>query len=94
MQQQHDPRLEALLAALPRPARRGMEAALEPRARWWRLPLGVALVPAGCLGFLPVLGFWMLPLGLILLSQDVSVLREPTLRGLDAVHRRWRRARR
>ena len=31
---------------------------------------GVLLVIGGLLGFLPVLGYWMLPLGLALLSVD------------------------
>lgn len=38
--------------------------------RWVRLSLGFLLIIGGFLGALPVLGFWMLPLGLILLSAD------------------------
>lgn len=38
--------------------------------RWVRISLGFLLVIGGFLGALPVLGFWMLPLGLILLSVD------------------------
>lgn len=39
--------------------------------RWMRKILGVLLVIGGILGpFLPVLGIWMLPLGLVLLSVD------------------------
>jgi hypothetical protein len=37
---------------------------------WLRLPLGIAFIGGGFVGFLPVLGFWMVPLGLILLAQD------------------------
>ncbi len=29
----------------------------------------------GTLGFLPVLGFWMLPLGFIVLSNDIAFIR-------------------
>jgi len=47
-----------------------------PRAR---IALGTGLVVGGTLGFLPVLGFWMIPLGLLVLSQDLPVVR------------RWRR---
>ena len=36
----------------------------------WRAILGAALVVGGVLGFLPVLGFWMIPLGLLLLAVD------------------------
>jgi len=35
-----------------------------------RKTVGVLLVIGGMLGFLPVLGYWMLPLGLALLSVD------------------------
>jgi hypothetical protein len=35
-----------------------------------RITAGILLVIGGIFGALPVLGFWMLPLGLILLSVD------------------------
>ncbi|MDP2148008.1 MAG: hypothetical protein Q8S27_18135 [Hoeflea sp.] len=44
-----------------------------------RIALGSGLIVGGMLGFLPVLGFWMIPLGLLVLSQDLPVVR------------RWRR---
>jgi hypothetical protein len=50
-----------------------------PQARPLRLGLGLLLVVGGLLGFLPVLGFWMIPLGLLVLSVDVPIVR------------RWRR---
>jgi hypothetical protein len=34
------------------------------------------------LGFLPVLGFWMLPIGLALLAYDVPPMRRPLARAL------------
>tara|TARA_R100001129_G_scaffold170327_2_gene139701 strand:+ start:16023 stop:16298 length:276 start_codon:yes stop_codon:yes gene_type:complete len=46
-----------------------------PKARSARLATGTGLVIGGCLGFLPVLGFWMIPLGLLVLSQDVPRIR-------------------
>ena len=46
-----------------------------PRARGLRIGLGVALVAGGMLGFLPVLGFWMVPLGLAVLSIDIPWVR-------------------
>ena len=36
-----------------------------------RVLVGVALVVGGVLGFLPVLGFWMIPLGLVVIFFDV-----------------------
>ncbi len=44
-----------------------------------RLTLGVLLVIGGILGFLPILGFWMIPLGIVVLSVDLHGVR------------RWRR---
>ncbi len=46
-----------------------------PRSRAGRIGLGSALMVGGTLGFLPVLGFWMLPLGLVVLSNDVPFVR-------------------
>jgi hypothetical protein len=46
-----------------------------PRSRLGRIGLGSALMVGGTLGFLPVLGFWMLPLGFIVLSNDIAFIR-------------------
>ena len=40
-----------------------------------RVFIGVVLILGGCLGFLPVLGFWMIPLGLLVLSIDLAPVR-------------------
>jgi len=42
--------------------------------------VGIVLMTAGVFGFLPVLGFWMLPLGLALLAMDLPFLRRPLAR--------------
>ncbi|MGE7369173.1 hypothetical protein ACQKKX_08890 [Neorhizobium sp. NPDC001467] len=46
-----------------------------PRSRLGRMALGTLLVIGGCLGFLPILGFWMVPLGLVVLSADIAFVR-------------------
>jgi purine-cytosine permease-like protein len=46
-----------------------------PRSRALRVLIGVLLVFFGFLGFLPVLGFWMVPLGLLILSYEFHVVR-------------------
>lgn len=46
-----------------------------PRSRVARVIIGVTLVAAGLLGFLPVIGFWMLPLGLLILAVDMPAVR-------------------
>jgi hypothetical protein len=40
-----------------------------------RISIGILLVVLGILGFLPVLGFWMIPLGLYVLSVDFAAVR-------------------
>ena len=54
-----------------------------------RLPVGVLLIVGGVFSFLPLLGLWMLPLGLLLLAQDLPFLRRPTRRMLVLLERRW-----
>ena len=46
-----------------------------PADRRLRIGLGIALVAGGVLGFLPILGFWMIPLGLLVLSVDLPAVR-------------------
>jgi purine-cytosine permease-like protein len=46
-----------------------------PESRWLRTTIGVVLVLCGILGFLPLLGFWMVPLGLLVLSHDSHFVR-------------------
>ena len=50
-----------------------------PKSRPVRVGLGILLIAGGLVGFLPVLGFWMIPLGLLVLSVDLPIVR------------RWRR---
>ncbi len=46
-----------------------------PQSRVGRIIIGALLVVGGILGFLPILGFWMVPLGLLILSQDLPYVR-------------------
>lgn len=85
--------MRRLLAGLPGPVRRGVEWLRRPGAGWVRIPLGVVLILGGFMGFLPILGFWMLPLGALLLSEDLPFLKRPTLRALGAVQAWWDRRR-
>ncbi len=85
----HDPRLQRLLDALPHPARHSYTWLIRPEGRWLRLPLGVALVAGGMLGFLPILGFWMVPLGALLLGEDIPPVQRVTLRLLGKGQQWW-----
>ncbi len=46
-----------------------------PRSRPVRMAIGSLLVAFGIFGFLPVLGFWMVPLGVLVLSHDLAWAR-------------------
>jgi hypothetical protein len=48
-----------------------------PSSGFVRIPLALLLIVGGLVGFLPILGFWMIPLGLALLAQDVPFLQKP-----------------
>lgn len=60
-----------------------------PSSRWVRLPAGALLLVGGLLSILPFLGIWMVPLGLLLLAQDLPALRRPTGCAMVRVERRW-----
>lgn len=82
----HD-RMLRLLGRLPDRLRRATLWLLRPHARWARIPAGILLVLGGIFSFLPLLGVWMLPLGLLLLAEDVPFLRRWRERGLDWIER-------
>ncbi len=54
--------------------------------------LGSGFVAGGIVGFLPVVGFWMLPLGLMILSVDSKAVRRGRRR-LEVRWGRWRKRR-
>ena len=83
-----DEELDRLLERLPDRAARVMRKARGPEAATYRIPVGVALTVGGVFGFLPVLGFWMAPLGLAVLAQDVPVMRRPAARLVRAINRK------
>ena len=72
----------------PRPAR-FVGWLRKPSSRLARIPLAILLIAGGIFSFLPLLGLWMLPLGLLLFAQDVPILRKPMARMLGWVERKW-----
>lgn len=59
-----------------------------PQSRIARLIAGIALIIGGMLWFLPVLGWWMLPLGLLILSSDYPRIRRLKRKGMVWLCRR------
>ncbi|MBA3909148.1 MAG: hypothetical protein C0524_04495 [Rhodobacter sp.] len=73
------------------------------RKGWWvvRLPLALLFIVGGLFSFLPILGIWMLPIGLLFLAVDLPRLRGPisgfVIRARHRVgrcRRRWRSGKR
>lgn len=58
--------------------RRGIERG-NRLPRGIRSLIGIALMIGGVLGFLPILGFWMLPLGAAFIALDIPPLRRHLL---------------
>lgn len=88
---------DRLERSIPQVGARFLAWVRRPGARLIRIPLGILLVLGGIFSFLPVLGIWMLPLGLLLLAVDLIFLQGPVnaviLRG-GRTWTRWRRSRR
>lgn len=64
-----------------------------PASRISRIAIGILFVIGGLFSILPVLGLWMLPLGLLILSMDIGFVRRWRRRA-DVRWTRWRSARR
>src|SRR3546814_19360219 len=56
-----------------------------------RWSLGLLLIVGGVLGFLPVLGFWMIPLGVMLVASGSPRVRHVAKRAIRWGSGRWRR---
>ncbi len=54
-----------------------------------RIPLALLLIMGGMVGFLPILGFWMIPLGLLILAVDLPFLRPIVSTIMIRTRRRW-----
>lgn len=61
----------------------------KPSSIFVRIPLGILLILGGIFSILPVLGLWMLPLGLLLIAQDVPFLQKPLAQLMGWMERKW-----
>ena len=93
----HERRLNRQLEAIERAVpigRRLFRALLKQRYRYLRIPLALLLIAGALVWFLPVVGLWMLPAGLLLLALDVPLLRPCVSAAIIRGRRRvalWRR---
>lgn len=87
-----DEQLERFEKHMPGRMARVLRWLRQPSAIWFRLPVALLFIGAGFVGFLPILGFWMAPLGLVLIAIDIPPLRRPIARaagwGLDKWEKR------
>ncbi len=81
-------RIDALVGRLPRRSQAAVQWLRRPAARWIRLPAGVLLVLGGIFILLPLIGLWMVPLGLILLCEDLPIAGRVLDRVFDWLARR------
>ena len=84
-----DDRVEGWAAKLPERPRAMVDWLREPSRRWVRAIAGVLFIAGGLLSILPVLGLWMLPVGLALLSLDMPVLKVPLERAARWIEGAW-----
>ena len=87
-----DDRLQRQFRAIERDAPFGgrtLSSLRSDRYRLVRIPLAVVLVLGGLAGFLPVLGFWMVPVGLLLMAVDIPALRPCVSAAVILIRRRF-----
>ena len=77
--------LDNLEGRLPRHASHAVKW-LRSASAWFRIPIALLLIAGGVFGFLPILGFWMLPLGVIVLAREIPAVT----RLVEWVKQRWR----
>ncbi|HYD32988.1 MAG TPA: hypothetical protein VEA39_00335 [Methylophilaceae bacterium] len=61
-----------------------------PKSRLYRIPIGLLLIACGVVGFLPIVGYEFIPLGLLVLAQDIPFLRKPVGKMVLWLLGKWR----
>jgi hypothetical protein len=88
-----DARVTHLSEKLPDRIRNAVEWLREPSRQWIRIGAALVFILGGVFSILPILGLWMLPLGLALLSQDIPWLKIPLEHSARWIERTWHRIR-
>lgn len=84
-----DQAYEGLQNETPDRVSRAIRWLRNPEARWVRIPLGVVFILLSFGWFLPVVGLELLPIGLMLIAQDVPFLRKPVARAMMWLEVKW-----
>lgn len=88
-QQELDQAFDVLEHEAPDRVARCVRWMRSPASRKVRIPLGVLFIVGGLLWFLPVVGIELLPIGLLLIAQDIPFLKKPVGRGMLWLERKW-----
>ena len=60
-----------------------------PESRYVRIPLAILFIAQSFLFFLPIAGIEFLPIGLLLIAQDVPFLKRPVGRAILWLENKW-----
>ena len=83
-----DRRLQRLAAHLPRGLRSAIHGLRRPSGWWFRLPAGLLFLVGGTiLTPLPLFGLWMVPVGLVLVAEDIPFIRTWVVYALDTLEK-------
>ena len=86
-----DARVDRLSAKMPDGLRRAFDWLREPSRLWLRVSAAILFILGGIFSILPVLGLWMLPLGLALLSEDLPGMKPSLERSARWLAAKWER---
>ncbi|ANQ40126.1 hypothetical protein BAR24_00815 [Gluconobacter oxydans] len=84
----YEAQMQALIHKLPGWMQRTLSWLRKPERKWVRIPAGILFMLGGCMAFLPVLGVWMVPVGILLLSEDIPVFRRLMEKALNWIQRK------
>ena len=84
-------KVERLATRLPRRLAQFVRWLRKPSSRLVRMPAAILLILIGVIGIFPIVGLSLIPLGLILVAQDVPALRPPIARMLAWIERKFPR---
>jgi hypothetical protein len=88
-----DDRVARLTEKLPTRLGEALDWLREPSRRIVRIIAALLFILGGVFSILPVLGLWMLPVGLALLSEDIPGLKVPLERSARWIVATWARVR-
>ncbi len=83
-----DEQIERLAARLPRRLAQFVRWLREPSSRLVRMPAAILLILVGLVGVFPIVGLSLIPLGLILIAENIPFLRPPIARMLAWIERK------